>query len=274
MTGNQLALVPHTHQGSLIHQRAEDGYINATAMCRAVGKQFNDYTRLKTTGEFLRALSGSTGIPVDQLIATIVTGPNEERGSWVHSQVAIHLAQWLSAEFAVKVTEWVYDWMLGRDPTDRVWKQFEDRVSLVFDNVPVGYWCVFREIADIFAALISRGVDPGTRMILDISVGSHWSKHWFAENLEAQFGPRLYFDHNYPDYFRQAFSNPQPASCYPDDALPTFRRWVRDVCIEQKMPAYLQSQVRQKKLPAQLANNALAALADRAANRAIPRKSA
>ncbi|MDR7101547.1 KilA-N domain-containing protein [Croceicoccus sp. BE223] len=273
-TENQLALVPHTHQGSLIHQRSQDGFINGTAMCKAVGKLYNDYSRLKNTGEFFAALSGSTGIPVDRLTLTIASGPNEARGTWVHPQVAINLAQWASPEFAVKVTEWVYDWMLGRDPTDRIWAQFEDRVSLVYDNVPAGYWCVFREIADLFAALISRGIDPGTRMILDISVGLHWSKYWKEQDLEASFGERQYFDHYYPEMFSQAFSNPQVASCYPDEALAVFRRWVREVYVPQKMPAYLKSQVSKRKIPAQLANNAIAALEQRAANRALPRKSA
>lgn len=268
---HQLALVPHTHQGALIHQRQADGYINATAMCKAVGKLFNDYTRLKTTAEFLAALSRSTGIPVDRLAATIMAGPNEQRGSWVHPQVAVHLAQWLSAEFAVKVSQWIVEWMSGKKPTDRLWAQFEDRVSLVYDNVPLGYFCVFREIADLFASMISNGADFGTKVILDISVGGCWGPHWKKNKLEEKFGRRMRFSHNYPSYFPQALSNPQPTWCYPEDAQPTFKRWLREEYVPHKMPNYLQSLVAQKKLPAPIANNALAALAGRESNRALPR---
>src|SRR4051812_7408867 len=100
----QLALVPHSYQGALIQQRLNDGYINATAMCKAAGKLLNDYTRLRSTQEFLVALSRSTGIPVHLLVRSILTGPNEHRGTWVHPQVAISLAQWLSADFAVLVS--------------------------------------------------------------------------------------------------------------------------------------------------------------------------
>ncbi|KHD06930.1 hypothetical protein PN36_23905 [Candidatus Thiomargarita nelsonii] len=32
-----------------IRQRANDGYLDATAMCKATGKMFADYRRLKTT---------------------------------------------------------------------------------------------------------------------------------------------------------------------------------------------------------------------------------
>lgn len=268
---NQLTLVPHSYQGSLIQQRAADGYINATAMCKADGKEWANYNQNDTTQAFLTALGGSLGIPRDQIVQSIMSGPNDGRGTWVHPQIAIHLAQWLSPEFAVKVTEWVYEWMSGIHPSDKIWQQFEDRVSLVYDNVPEGYFCVFREIADLFAALISGGANPGTRMLLDISVGMHWSNEWKSRKFEAKFGPRRYFDHYYPKYFSQSLANPQPASCYPEDALPSFRRWLRDVYVPHKMPMYLKTQVQQRKLPAQIANNTLAALADRSAKRATPR---
>jgi hypothetical protein len=90
-----------------VGQRASDGYINATAMYQAAGKQWKHYHENQTTREFFVALAGSVGIPTDLLTSTIMTGPNEQRGSWVHPRVAIHLAMWCSAEFAVHVTGWV-----------------------------------------------------------------------------------------------------------------------------------------------------------------------
>ena len=266
----QLALVPHTYQGSLIQQRAVDGYINATAMCKAAGKEWAHYNSNATTKAFFAALAGSLGIPRDQLTPSILTGANELRGTWVHPQVAVHLAQWLSPEFAVKVSEWVVEWMSGKDPKDRIWAQFEDRVSLVYDNVPEGYFCVFREIADLFASLISNGADFGTRIILDISVGMRWGTHWNKQQLGLLYGERMEFPHSYPGYFPQSYSNPQMTKCYPEEALPAFRKWLREVYVPIHMPEYLKSQVAQKKLPAPIANNALSALQQRAANRALP----
>jgi len=270
-SSQQLMLVPHSYQGALIQQRSTDGYINATAMCRAAGKEWSAYRRNDTTDAFLGALEGSLQIHRDLIVQSITAGANEARGTWIHPQVAIHLAQWLSPEFAVRVTEWVYEWMSGKHPSDKVWKQFEDRITLVYDNVPQGYFSVFREIAGLFATMITSGCNPGTRMVLDISVGSCWANHWRSADLAAKFGERYYFDHNYPPYFAQSFSNPQTVACYPEDALPTFRRWVREVYIPQKMPTYLKSQVQQKKLPVELANNTLAALASSDQQRALPR---
>lgn len=270
---NQLALVPHTYQGSLITQRKEDGYINATAMCKAAGKEWSHYNANGATKAFLTALEGSLGIPRDHIVQSIGTGPNEGRGTWVHPQVAVNLAQWLSAEFAVKVSQWIIEWMSGRDPSERVWQQFEDRVALTYDNVPLGYFCVFQQIADLFASMISNGADFGTRIILDISVGGCWGAHWKNMKLEQSYGSRVQFPHYYPPYFPQALSNPQDAWAYPEDAIPTFKRWLREIYVPHKMPAYLKRLVNEKKLPAQIANNTLAAIAQREANRALPKAS-
>jgi len=76
-----------------VGQRITDGYINATAMCRVVGKDWYDYARLKTTVDFLEELSRSTGIPGDLLTHSVIRGANEQRGTWVHPQVAVNLAQ-------------------------------------------------------------------------------------------------------------------------------------------------------------------------------------
>lgn len=107
-------LIPHTINDRTICQRKDDGYIHATAMCKAAGKQFNDYRRLATTHEFLDALAAETGIPVSGLVNSLRGGTPSEQGTWVHPKVALHLAQWLSPGFAVQVVNWVFDWMNDR----------------------------------------------------------------------------------------------------------------------------------------------------------------
>ena len=51
--------------------REEDGYVNATQMCKAGGKKFNDWYKIDRTKEFLNELSRSTNIIVDLLIDII-----------------------------------------------------------------------------------------------------------------------------------------------------------------------------------------------------------
>ena len=102
--------------GITIGQRQNDGYIDGTAMCQANGKKINDYLRLDSTKAYLGALSYNTGIPVIKLAE-----PKAGRygNTWVHPKVAIHLGQWCNPEFAVWVTNLVFDWLQDRQPISR-----------------------------------------------------------------------------------------------------------------------------------------------------------
>jgi hypothetical protein len=155
---------------------------------------------------------------------------------------------------------------VGYSPTveiPAVWQQFHDRVSLMFDSVPAGYFSVFKEIADIIVTLIRSGARIGKEFIPDISVGQHWGTYWRDNGCEERLGARRRYNHNYPDYFPQSASNPQPAYCYPDAALGEFRKWVREVYLPEKLPAYLGSKTKQGALPPSVAEMAQRAVADR-----------
>jgi hypothetical protein len=95
----------------ILEYREEDGYINVTNLCKAGGKKFNDWNRLDKTKKFLDVLSSSAGIPVNEIIK-YESGSIHERSTWAHPQVAINIAQWISPEFDVLVSKWVYEIML------------------------------------------------------------------------------------------------------------------------------------------------------------------
>jgi hypothetical protein len=143
------------------------------------------------------------------------------------------------------------------------WKQFHDRVSLSYNTVPDGYFSIFKEMASILVTLIREGATLGEKFIPDISVGLHWGKYWTSESLDIIYGERIKYDHNYPSYFPQALSNPQPAYCYPDDALGEFRKWVREEYLPKKLPNYLNDKVAQKQIAAPQAAAAIEAFKPR-----------
>jgi hypothetical protein len=263
----QLELIPHTYQGQVVRLRSRDGYVNATAMCKAAGKFWADYHRQISTKEFVAELSAEVGIPTTELIQSVTGGVPALQGTWIHPQVAIHLAQWLSAQFAVRVTAWIYDWMNGLSPASMAWQIFQERISLVYDNVPEGHFCVFKETSDLYATMISNGAPMGAQMILDISIGLHWGMCWTAERFNERFGDRRTYAHFYPVRYPQSKSNPQQAACYPDAALPEFRRWMREDYIPNKLPAYLRGLVSKGRLPALAANDTLEAIAEGKRNR-------
>lgn len=155
---------------------------------------------------------------------------------------------------------------VGYDPRGGipvVWKQFHDRVSLVYDTVPHGYFIVFKEIADVIVTLIRSGAEVGPHFVPDISVGQRWAEHWRSEECAGRFGGRGRFLHNYPLSFPQSASNPQDVYCYPDAALPEFRRWMREEYLPSHFSTYLQNKQRQNALPPTFAEVALLAIEDR-----------
>lgn len=99
--------------GRTIRQR-EDGYLSATDMCQVCDKLFAGYARLKSTEEYLEALhrrhyaDSHNGLFVESNVG----GLPETTGTWVHRLVALHLAQWLNADFALQVNEWVEELLL------------------------------------------------------------------------------------------------------------------------------------------------------------------
>ena len=94
-----------------LEYRDIDGYINVTNLCKAGGKKFNDWNRLDKTKRFLDVMNTTTNIPVVDLLKQ-EQGGNGERHTWSHPQVAINIAQWISPEFDVLVSKWVYEIML------------------------------------------------------------------------------------------------------------------------------------------------------------------
>ena len=83
----------------------EDGYINATALCKSAGKLLGHYFANKVTKAFLDELSSVIGIPITTLVQVKQGGTPQEQGTWIHPDVAINLAQWISPKYAVLVAQ-------------------------------------------------------------------------------------------------------------------------------------------------------------------------
>ena len=90
--------------------RKEDGYIDVTNLCKAGKRKFNTWNRSKRAKLFINELSAH--YCANQLIKIITTGPNNQRGTWVHPKVAINIAQWISPKFDVQVSHWVHELMV------------------------------------------------------------------------------------------------------------------------------------------------------------------
>ena len=96
-------LVSRAWNGTPISRRTTDGYVNATAMCKANGKRWTKYRESDRANAYLEALSTEARISVHALIESRAGGVDGGE-TWVHPQVAVDLARWISAPFAVGVT--------------------------------------------------------------------------------------------------------------------------------------------------------------------------
>nr|WP_315259157.1 hypothetical protein [uncultured Duganella sp.] len=140
---------------------------------------------------------------------------------------------------AYGLRKFIYD-SLQYTPSDK-WKYHNDRISILKDSAPAGYFTIFKETTGLVVDLISADLTVNDKTVPDISVGLGWAKYWKDNQLEKKFGDRVIYEHNYPDYYPQALSNPQKPNAYPDAALPLFRQWFRETYLLTKFPKYILS---------------------------------
>lgn len=164
------AFIDRQIDGNIIQQRMLDGYINATALCKAAGKRMYDYLRLENTKAFIFALESKTGIPASALIQAVKGGNVELQGTWVHPYVAGNLAQWADANIAADVSIWIAEWMSSGIKPQTSMPYHLKRYLLNRGKIPVGYFSVFNEIVySLIAPLEDIGYTLPDNLVPDIS---------------------------------------------------------------------------------------------------------
>lgn len=75
--------------------------VNSTEMAKVFGKYPKDFLTNKQTKEFLSSLSAVRGIPLTELVKVVQGGDPQMQGTWMHEDVALEFARWLSPAFAI-----------------------------------------------------------------------------------------------------------------------------------------------------------------------------
>lgn len=73
--------------------------VNATEMAKAFGKHPKDWLVNKQAKEYIKVYSTVRRIPLTELVRVKRGGNNQ--GTWLHSDLAIEFARWLSPEFSI-----------------------------------------------------------------------------------------------------------------------------------------------------------------------------
>lgn len=85
-----LTLTDSTGQPVNISVRQQDGYIDSTLLCQAMGKEWKAYYRTAATRSFLEELSVMEGISISGAANCLVeTGKNRFQHTWIHPDVAM-----------------------------------------------------------------------------------------------------------------------------------------------------------------------------------------
>lgn len=93
------SIVQYTYEGAPISfSHGEGVMVNATQMAKPFGKKAVDFLKLQQTKEFLQVLSEVKKITSTDLVQ--VTHGNNG-GTWIHEDVALEFARWLSPKFAI-----------------------------------------------------------------------------------------------------------------------------------------------------------------------------
>lgn len=94
--------IVYNYKGSKISfANGKNVMVNATEMAKTFGKYPKDFLVNKQTKEFLSSLSAVRGISLTELVKVVQGGDPQMQGTWMHEDVALEFARWLSPAFAI-----------------------------------------------------------------------------------------------------------------------------------------------------------------------------
>lgn len=97
MFNNSVNQIFQYNGSPITFQKGDSVMVNATEMAKPFGKRSNDFLSSKSTKELIYSLSIKTGISATDLVIVNQGGTNQ--GTWMHEDLALVFAQWLSPDF-------------------------------------------------------------------------------------------------------------------------------------------------------------------------------
>lgn len=153
-----------TYEGFPITFENKDGkmMVNATQMAKAFGgKTISHWLSNNQTTELIACKSADSGIPTSELIVVVKGGEPSLQGTWLHEDLALPFAQWLSPKFYIWCNDHIKELLTTGStslnlPTDylsalkALVKSEEEKQTLALENK------VMKPKADYFDGLVER----------------------------------------------------------------------------------------------------------------------
>ena len=131
------------YESTAIAFKAGDGstMVNATQMAKQFGKRPDKWLDNQPTQDFIKALCDVRNRTTEELIQVQKGGKNQ--GTWMHEDVAIEFARWLSPKFAIWCNDRIKELMTkGNSLSLAIPQDFQQALSninLLTDKVNTGY---------------------------------------------------------------------------------------------------------------------------------------
>ena len=117
--------------------RKETGslFVNATEMAKGFGKTTKDWLRTKQSEEFISSLSAVRQMCLSQLVVVRKGNSGEfEQGTWMHEDVALEFARWLSPAFAIWCNDRIKELLqIGFTATQPTIEQLVENPDLIIE---------------------------------------------------------------------------------------------------------------------------------------------
>ena len=99
-TAGRTAIIQYSYEGTPISFSNADGVmVNATEMAKPFGKKAVDFLKSQSTKDFIDELTKVRKITLTDLVQVKKGGSTP--GTWMHKNVAMEFARWLSPKFAI-----------------------------------------------------------------------------------------------------------------------------------------------------------------------------
>jgi hypothetical protein len=108
----------------------QNGYINATKLCKDGGKRFDNWLKNQGSEELINEFMSSPRF-IGSAVITVLNVDNEYRGTYVHRKLITSIASWISPAFAFKVHDIVEEYLLKEEKIKHalVTKGKDDKIS-------------------------------------------------------------------------------------------------------------------------------------------------
>lgn len=131
------ALTTFSYAGSKISFATESGVrVNATQMAKPFGKSVKDWLKTQSAQVFIAALGEVKNILSSELVE-VIYGNNG--GTWMHEDVALEFARWLSPKFAIWCNDRIKELLTARQQPVEVVTEIEAEAVTEGEVLPPPY---------------------------------------------------------------------------------------------------------------------------------------